>query len=245
VGVLTSASFEPGLVDVLQGVQVARLPSEQTTRFVNIYRCGIRQQRIEAHAEPLGAQHLLPEWRDTPIVHLAPIADELTPRMADEFPAALVGVTPQGWMRAWDKEGNIRPIPWPDAETILKRADAVIFSEQDVPNTALVEQYAKHARLLVLTRSQRGCTVYWHGEQRHIAAFRSRRQSDPTGAGDVFAAAYLVYLSQSADPFASAKFANCVASFAVERRYFRGIPTLAQVEQRWREGKRRRVFGPT
>jgi sugar/nucleoside kinase (ribokinase family) len=244
VGVLTSAAFESGLVDVLHGIQVARLPAQQTTRFVNTYVGGDRQQHIEAQAAPLSADHLLPEWRTAPIVHLAPIAAELQPDLVNAFAEALVGVTPQGWMRAWDEAGSIRAVPWACAESLLPRADVVILSEQDVPDSALIDRYAELARLLVVTRGERGASVYHAGDCQHLAAFRARRQVDPTGAGDVFAAAYLVRLRKTGDPYTSADFANCVASFAVERRHYGGIPTMEQVAERWRRGKRRRRFGP-
>src|SRR5688572_17169207 len=74
VGVLTSAAFEPGLIDVLYGALVARVPAEETTRFVNTYTDTGRLQHVEAVAEPLNADQLayLPEWRAAPIVHLGP-----------------------------------------------------------------------------------------------------------------------------------------------------------------------------
>jgi sugar/nucleoside kinase (ribokinase family) len=244
VAVLTSAAFEPGLVDVLYGVQVARLPAEETTRYVNLYEKDVRHQYVEARAEPLDPDMLLPEWRSAPIVHLAPIANELRPEAVEAFPGALIGVTPQGWMRAWDESGLVRPVCWAGAEAVLARADAVILSEQDVAEAAEIDRFARLARLLVVTRGQRGCSVYRAGEWRHVAAFRCSRQVDPTGAGDVFAAAYLVHLKASGDPYLSAEFANCVASCAVEKRYFNGIPSLEQVLERRRQGRRRKQVGP-
>src|SRR4051794_19800289 len=77
VGLLTSASFEPGLIDVLGDVRVARLPADETTRFVNTYQAETRTQKLEALAPSLSASQLLPEWRSAPIVHLAPIAQEV------------------------------------------------------------------------------------------------------------------------------------------------------------------------
>jgi 1D-myo-inositol 3-kinase len=246
VAALTSAAFDAGLVDVLQGIQVARLPAEQTTRFVNTYHQWMRQQHIEAQANSLRAEHLPPDWRTAPIVHLAPVAAELDPDIVTAFPDALVGVTPQGWMRAWDQRGLVRAVPWDSAEAVLARADVVILSEQDVHDPDEINRLADCARLLVVTRGERGASVYrgGHSEARHFAAFRARRQVDPSGAGDVFAAAYLVHLRKTGDPYASAEFGNCVASFAVERRYFRGVPTLAQVAERWQARKLRQRFGP-
>src|SRR5919202_6769888 len=53
VGVHTSSAYEPGLIDVLGGVLVARIPAEYTTCFVNEYSSGKRRQTIESAAEKL------------------------------------------------------------------------------------------------------------------------------------------------------------------------------------------------
>ena len=55
---------------------------------------------------------------------------------------------------------------------------------------------------------------------------------DPTGAGDVFAAAYLVRYRETSDALESARFASCAASFCVEAQGTEGIPTRAQMEER-------------
>jgi sugar/nucleoside kinase (ribokinase family) len=246
VAVLTSAAFEPGLVDVLsvQGVQVARQPAEETTRFVNIYEKSIRRQYVEAVAEPLTAELLLDEWRQAPVVHLAPLAGEMKPEIVEAFPDALLGVTPQGWLRAWGEDGLVRAIPWRAAEPVLARADAIILSEQDLASRAEIDEIAERARLLVVTRGERGTSIHRDGRWTHQAAFKATRQVDPTGAGDVFAAAFLVHLKQTGNPYQSADFANCVASFAVEKKHFNGIPAVEQVRERWRHGQRRKEIGP-
>jgi sugar/nucleoside kinase (ribokinase family) len=245
VALLTSAAFEPGLVDVLYGLQVARVPAEETTRYVNSYpKQGPRQQHLEARAEPLDLTLLLPEWSGAGTVHLAPLANEIAPESVDLFPDALLGVTPQGWMRAWDQAGLIQAVRWDSAERVLARADAVILSEQDVHEPTEIDRLAGLAKLLVLTRGERGASLCRAGSWQHVPAFQAKRQVDPTGAGDVFAAAFFIHLKQSGDPELSAHFACCVASFAIEKRHHAAVPTLEQVEERWKQGKRRKKYGP-
>jgi len=95
----------------------------------------------------------------------------------------------------------------------------------------VIQTYARMADILVVTKGARGATVYHRGEVRHFPAFETI-EVDPTGAGDVFAAAYLIELGGSGDPYAAAHFANCVASFSVEKPGTEGIPTLEQVQRR-------------
>jgi sugar/nucleoside kinase (ribokinase family) len=54
---------------------------------------------------------------------------------------------------------------------------------------------------------------------------------DPTGAGDIFAAAYLVALLKTQDPWLSAQFANCIAAHSVERSGWDSIATAAEIER--------------
>lgn len=240
VGIHTSASYEPGFIDVLGGVLSARVPAEYTTCFVNDYSSGTRKQTIESVAEKLTYDQILPEWRNPSVVHLAPVCGELDPALIGRFPRSLVGVTPQGWMREWDESGLVHAIDWADADRVLGRADAVIMSEDDVPDRALIEDWGARARLLVVTRGERGCDVFRKGQPvLHSTAFKPEVEVDPTGAGDVFAAAFLWHMHQSkGDLEAAADWANCVASFVVEKRGPASVPKLVDVEKRWRDGVR-------
>jgi 1D-myo-inositol 3-kinase len=191
-------------------------------------------------AEPLTYEQLLPEWRNPSLVHLAPLCGELDASLVERFPRSFVGVTPQGWLRTWGDDGLVMPAPWTDAERVLARADAVIVSEHDLPESGVERDWAQSARLLVVTRGSLGCDVYKQGEAEtyHAAAFKSAREEDPTGAGDVFAAAYFWHLAQTGDWREAADWGNCVASFAVEKKGTTGVPKREEVEKRWRGGAR-------
>jgi hypothetical protein len=244
VGVHTSAAYEPGLIDILRGVLVARIPAEYTTCFVNDYSSGRRQQTLESIADKLTYEQLLPEWRNPPVVHLGPLCQELDPSIVDRFPRSLIGVTPQGWLRAWEDDGLVRPTEWADASRVLRKAAVVIISEADVPDRSVIDDWASRARMLVVTRGLRGCDVYRQGggEPYHSAAFVSGAEVDPTGAGDAFAAAFLWHLHKSGGDWkTAADWGNCVASFVVEKRGVIGVPKLDDVEKRWQNGSGERV----
>jgi pfkB family carbohydrate kinase len=244
VGVHTSASYEPGLVDILRGALVSRIPADYTTCFVNDYSAGKRQQTIESMAEKLTYEQILPEWRNPPIVHLGPLCQELDTSIVERFPRSLIGVTPQGWMRAWDEDGLVRAIEWADAARVLRKAGVVVISEDDVADRSVITDWANKARMLVVTLGEGGCDVYRQGgaEPFHSAAFKSATEVDPTGAGDVFAAAFFWHLHKSGGDWrTAADWANCVASFVVERRGVGGVPKLEDVEKRWQNGSGQRI----
>src|SRR5258707_8012388 len=51
VGVHTSTSYEPRLIDTLGGVMVARNPAQYKSCFLNEYTAGKRRQKIESVGE--------------------------------------------------------------------------------------------------------------------------------------------------------------------------------------------------
>ncbi len=226
---------------VFAGISVHRSPAEQSTTFQNIYGPdGRRRQRLLSWAGSIGS--LPPEWQDNDVVLLGPVAQEVPMEMVSRFPDALLGMAPQGWMREWDREGNVRPCVWPAAEQVLCRADAAVMSAEDVPDVRLLPQYAGWSKLLVITEGSRGATVYRNGGATSVPGWPAH-EVDATGAGDVFAAAFLLHLAREGDPLAAAGFANCVASFAVERSGITGIPGWEEIRTRW-EGGRGRTTGP-
>lgn len=212
-----------------RGIWVASGLSAQTTTFENIYVGDRRTQYVRAVADSITPKDVPQAWRSAPIVHLGPLAQEMDEAIVELFPKALIGVTPQGWMRQWDGTGRVSPKVWERAEFLLPRADVLVISEEDIGGDLhLVDFYVRLTRIVVVTNGWKGSTVYADGECRQLPP-RVAREVDPTGAGDVYAAAYLVSLYEQGDPFVAARFANVVASFSVEAPGVDGIPTRQQV----------------
>lgn len=231
-GIVTRLAPDFVWPDVLHDVAVTRLPSAHTTTFHNIYRDGHREQFLLSVADGIEPDDVPSDWRAAPIVHLGPLVREIDPRFARLFPGSLVGVTPQGWLRQWDDSKRVSLRVWKEAPEILPHVDALVLSEEDLNgDQALMDEYVRLSRIAVITQGPLGCTVVTNGAARQIPGFPAR-EIDPTGAGDVFAAAFFIRLQETGDPFESARFANATASFCVEAPGVTGIPVRRQVEER-------------
>ncbi|MBI5303841.1 MAG: ribokinase [Chloroflexi bacterium] len=231
-GIATRLAPDFVLPPVLRDIDVHRVASTHTTTFHNIYNDGHRQQFLLDRADSMEPSDVPDVWRATPIVHLGPLARELDARFAKLFPHALVGVTPQGWLRQWDETKRVRMRPWLEAPEILPHVDVLVLSEEDLNgNLELMDDYVRMTRIAVMTQGSRGCVVFTNGESRQIPGFPAR-EVDPTGAGDVFAAAFLIRLHETNDPYESARFSNATASFCVEGASVTTIPTREQVAAR-------------
>ena len=237
---LTSAGPDLDGLALFDGISLHRLPSPYTTAFQNLYPDGTRVQYVRAVAGSIEPEAIPSPWRQAKIVHLGPLTQEMPADIVNAFEDALIGVTPQGWMRRWSSDGRVYPKAWDDAEKVLARADVLVFSEEDVArDQRVIDAYAELARIMVVTQSRRGAILYLQGKPCcRFPAFVAQ-EVDPTGAGDVFAAAFLVRLHETGDPEEATHFANCVASFCIEQPGWHGIPTRAQVEDRLVNGKLR------
>ncbi len=227
-GVITSTGPELEVEELLRGVLIADHPAPVTTTFENRYVGRWRQQVIHGTAEPLVPAMVPRDWR-TAIVHIGPVAQECDFALADVFEGAFVGLTPQGWMRQWDVAGRVYRSEWREAKWVLDRADAVVLSEEDIGRRKpLALDYAAQTAVLAVTKGAGGCTVYAGGHVREFAP-PPVREMDPTGAGDVFAAAFFWVLHGSDDPWAAARFANCLAAHSVTREGLSGVPDTEEV----------------
>jgi sugar/nucleoside kinase (ribokinase family) len=230
VGIVTSWGSELSL-DRLKSIPIINYPTEQSTTFENIYTEKGRIQLLHNVASTLD-YHMIPEpWRQSPIVHLGPVAQEVEPSLIRRFPNSLVGVTPQGWLRCWDRSGQVSGCEWPEAAFILQQSGAAIISVDDVQNDEnRIEELASSARILVVTEGAGGARVYWNGDVRRFRP-PQEEEIDPTGAGDIFAAAFFSRLYLTRDPWESTRFANQIAAVSVTKPGLDGVPTKDEVKE--------------
>ena len=230
VGIVTSWGAEIPLGN-LKHIPIISYPTDHSTTFENIYTENGRIQIVHSIAPRLDF-HMIPEpWRQAPIVHLGPVAQEVEPGLVRHFPTSLVGITPQGWMRAWDSSGQVHASEWPEASFALQSAGAAVCSIEDVLNDeSRIEEMASASRIFVVTEGAAGARVYWNGDVRR---FRPpvETEIDATGAGDIFASAFFIRLYLTRDPWESARFANQIAAASVTRRGLDGIPSPEEIEE--------------
>jgi sugar/nucleoside kinase (ribokinase family) len=229
VGIVTSWGAEIPL-GPLRNIPVASFPTDKSTTFENIYTSRGRVQTLH-HVAPRLEYYMVPEpWRNAPIVHLGPVAQEVDPSLVRHFPSSLVGVTPQGFMRSWDETKRVYAAEWPEAPFVLQQAGAAVFSIEDVDGSeARVEEMVAASRVLVVTEGPRGSRVYWNGDVRRFLP-PEKTEVDATGAGDIFAAAFFYRLYSTRDPWEAARFATLLAANSVTRPGVEGIPRLSEVE---------------
>jgi sugar/nucleoside kinase (ribokinase family) len=234
VGVVSALSKQTSL-EALEGISVVQIPSPYNTTFENIYAEDGRRQILHHQAAPISPESVPEIWRKTPIIHLGPVARELGEDWCKDlgkiFSTTLLGITPQGWLRTWNDDGQVRPRDWESAETLLPQAGAVVLSREDVlGDDELIESMARQTRLLAVTEGSAGSLLYWNGDRRRFRA-PELAELDATGAGDIFATAFFFRLYTTRDPWEAARFATQLAARSVLRRGLDAIPTQPEIQE--------------
>jgi sugar/nucleoside kinase (ribokinase family) len=229
VGIITSWGSELPLGSLVD-IPIINLPADQSTTFENIATPEGRIQLVSHVAHSLDL-NLIPDiWMNSPIVHLGPVAQEVEPTLVRHFSNSLIGVTPQGWLRVWDKGGQVVSTEWPEADFVLRQAGAAVISSEDIDeDEARIEELASSCRVLAVTEGAEGSRLFWNGDVRR---FRSPeiKEVDATGAGDIFAAAFFYRLYTTRDPWESARFATHLSALSVSRTGLDGIPTQEEIK---------------
>ncbi len=223
-------SYAEGYADkALAQIPRQVIPAAETTTFALEETEHGRTLRLLARAAPIPPDAPLPPaWERAPIVHLAPIAQEVASEIAQRFAGRFVGVTPQGWMRRWDESGVVRAAEWENAAAVLGFASAVVLSDEDLPQGCDLNALTEAVQVLVLTHGARGATLFWENERIPIPA-PEVPAVDSTGAGDIFAAAFFIRLYHTRDPIESAHFATALAADSVTRRGLQSVPSPERV----------------
>ncbi|WP_082390102.1 PfkB family carbohydrate kinase [Ornatilinea apprima] len=230
VGVVTAISTSVDL-SALHGLSISNLPTKVSTVFENVQTPSGRAQTLHSQAAIIHPQHVPPAWRTAPIIHFGPVAQEIDPQIFDLFPRSFIGLTPQGWLRAWQEDGAVFYQPHPQIQSIYRRSSCVIISIEDVQrDESAIEEIHGLTSVLVVTEANAGCRVYWNGDVRRFRA-PVVNEVDATGAGDIFAAAFFFRMATTRDPWIAAEFATKIAARSVTRRLLNSPPTPQEVQE--------------
>jgi sugar/nucleoside kinase (ribokinase family) len=226
-GIVTSVG--PGAeLGPLGGVACASRLSRTSSVYANVYGPAGRVQRLVSAADPIDPASIPAEWYGARVVHLGPVASEIDPAIV-EHPALAgtrcLGVTPQGWMRRWDRDGVVTRQPWEHYLSFAGAADAVVFSNEDVESDErVIRELAGAFPITAVTRGREGARLFVRGEPPVDVPVTPREEVDPTGAGDVFSAVFFSLLAREVPPVRAAIAACELASRSVERQGLEGVP---------------------
>jgi 1D-myo-inositol 3-kinase len=230
VGLLTSHGDDFPLEVIPSKIEVISVPAADTTLFEHRHEPGGRVSHVRAVASPLTPDDVPDDWRDAALSLLAPVVDEVDPLIATLFTDGAVGAAAQGWMRQVQPNGLVVPQIWPSPEPLLQSVQALFLSREDIRGQeAAVVEWFQRMPVGVLTADRAGALLFVNGERYEVPPRRAS-EIDPTGAGDVFAATFLVHYQRDGDPWLAAAAAACAGSLAVEGEGWSAVADRAALD---------------
>jgi len=246
--ILTRGNYETFGADIREALarysrEVAMIVQEASapTVFTNRTVAGRREQVVHSWAGAIDLSGLPPTWRSAPIIHLAPVAQEIDPRQASRLNPEFLGATPQGWMRKWPRGGGrVRLIPLRLPLEVTTRLDGLVLSTLEHTLARDEIEAVAQRGVVAITRGPDGATVIDRGRTYDIPAF-SVPVRDDVGAGDVFAAVLFLLRAQHEGTSWAAKMAAAAAALRIRGIGPDAVPTREEVERFLdRLGERRR-----
>ena len=231
-GILTSHADDFPLELIPPRIEVVSVPAAATTTFEYTTPTARRTMRVSGTARPLGAADVPEDWQGAPLVLLAPVLGEVDPDgIASAFTNPTVAAAAQGWLRSLGPGGAVEPSSWTPPEALLGGLQAIFLSTEDVADrpSAAVDWFQR-VPFGVLTAGRVGALLYVNGERYEVRP-RPAVERDPTGAGDVFAATFLIRYHFDGDPWEAAAAAACAGSLAVEAEGWTAVPDRAALDE--------------
>jgi 1D-myo-inositol 3-kinase len=227
VGAVTACAAEFELPRIRR-VDWHAVASSQTTTFENTYSRGVRRQRVQAAGAALKLADIPEQWLDAPVVLLTPVFHDVDPQLPKRLGGRrLLGIGAQGWLRR--REGEMVHPGVVESRPQWLAGDVVFVSEEDVTEPEAVAVWQRNVPLIVLTRGGSGCTI-WDASGRHDYAPVAIDEVDPTGAGDVFAVAFLHKYHEGSRIGDAARFAAAAAALAIRGKGAEGVAGTREIE---------------
>jgi sugar/nucleoside kinase (ribokinase family) len=230
VGLLTSHGDDFPLDLIPPKIEVVSIPAADTSRFEHRLDAGGRVSHVRAVAGPLTTADVPDDWRGAALTLLAPVLDEVDPMIATLFTEGAVGAAAQGWLRHAARDGLVVPRTWRSPERLLQSVQALFLSREDIRGQeSEVVEWFQRMPIGALTADRDGALLFVNGERYEVRP-RPAREVDPTGAGDVFAATFLVQYQRDGDPWQAAAAAACAGSLAVEGQGWSAVADRAALD---------------
>ncbi|MCW4006493.1 MAG: PfkB family carbohydrate kinase [Candidatus Bathyarchaeota archaeon] len=222
---------------------VTRAPESKTTQFELVYSKDLSQRSLtlKSQAPPLTIEDL-PADLKAEIIHVAPIAREVTPEVVEQLRGCckVLCVDPQGMLRHFDADGKVSNNQ-PVSRELLGLMDIYKSSLNEILATtgksdlkqAIKAVHDFGVETVIVTFGAKGAILSTNqGAAYNLPTFPCRGYVDPTGAGDVFMGAFLSEHLRKKELLWCGCVGSAAASLVVESVGATGFGSKAEVYRR-------------
>ena len=228
-GILTSVGDDYPVEEILSGIDVRGPKSEHTSSFANYYDGDNRNQVLIASGSKIFESEIPVGWTQPNILYVGPLLHELPTDIVNWFEPELSCLVPSGWLRRWGADGVIT-----HARALVlsqrKKWDVIVVSEAEIANLSL-EQLRLFSEIICVTRGQLGARIWKGRDWVDIPVIKSA-PVDLTGAGDVWASAFVIALNDGRNIEDAGMYASAASAIGIESIGLLGCPSPTEIENR-------------
>jgi len=186
----------------------------KTTKYKHEYSDDKRLCQLTNRADRIIDSSIGKALRNSKIVMASPILDEVTPELLMLFQTPWIGLTPQGWFRKFDIDGNMS-IGESIFQKLPKKLKLIVVSQEDIIHDSKSWDWIKQsAEVAVCTMGKKGYILNDQGGEREFSPLEVMKEKNPTGCGDIFATSTLLLLHKGMEPSKACEFAGQAAAMA-------------------------------
>lgn len=207
------------------GISVHLLPTKLSTitSFKNFYdENGRRTQFVTEMQELITSADTLPYdiLKDSIILVASVIGEVDTSLFSALAKYGPLFATLQGYLRQVSEDGKVAKT-FPEDLSFLKSVKATIFSEEDIAgDLKILNSIRENSKVTVVTRGESGSTVFEGNQELSVPALALSNEEihDLTGAGDTFAAAFILEYMKTLDLKLASEKANLMAGLKISQK---------------------------
>jgi sugar/nucleoside kinase (ribokinase family) len=205
---------------------VTDLQDALTTRFELRYDNDLSSRTLcsKNRMPPIRVEDL-PNPLKARIIHLAPIAGEVTHEVAEKLRSCteVMSLDPQGLIRNFDENGNVT-LKQPRDKRILGLIDVFKCAPREIEtltglsdvDSAIEAVRSQGVRIVIVTLGAEGALVSVEDTIHRVPAYKPEKFVDPTGAGDAFIGAFLAEYARGENCAWCSHVGSAAASLVVE-----------------------------
>jgi len=217
-----------------------KVSGERTLTFKNVY--DEEENRVQwcyNIPEKISKEDIPEEYLKCKAFYISPLMNEVALEVLDRIRGEdkILMLDPQGLMRRVDEEGKVRIVfDKKELEKFFQKVDIVKVGKDEAKATGLSEKEIlktiidSGAKIGIVTRGKEPVKVSWE-KKTFEAQTLNVKVEDPTGAGDVFGAAFLTEYLKSKNVEKAVKFANIAAGLKIRYRGPKGFPAQEDIEK--------------
>jgi len=206
----------------LSGLKLAKDAS--TTSFTLRYINGKRKLQSRNRAPPILLEDI-PTSLSSKAIHISPVANEVPQEVVHKLRTLtdILSLDPQGFVRKFDKEGNMRLRKWKHS-AILKEIDIYKSTLEEIKmiteisdlQISMKKIHDFGSRIVLVTKGAEGLMLLFDEKFYNIPSCKPKVVKDYTGAGDTLIGAFLAEYVKGENPVWCACVGSAAASVKIE-----------------------------